>query len=75
MRSYLLKRRKQRHPTKWNWGRRKGKPWTDSDVECARFLRRCGLGNAGIADALGRSEWAVIGKIGYVGHQPYAKAA
>jgi len=70
-----LKRRKKTHPTKWSWGARKGRPWDDIDVHCARMLRQWGLDNATIAEALGRSEWAVIGKIGYVGHQPYAKAA
>lgn len=64
---------KLRHPTEWNWGRRRGKPWTCSDEECARFLRHCGLTDKDIAEILGRTVASVIGKIGYVGKQPYVK--
>lgn len=44
---------------------RRGKPWTDDDVECAHFLRHCGLGNADIGLLLSRSRKSVDNKIGY----------
>ena len=41
------------------------KKWTDDDVQCALFLRHCGLNNQDIAKLLGRTVWSVHGKIGY----------
>lgn len=64
-------RRRQKHPTRWNWGQRRGRPWTTSDVECARFLRHCGLTDKDIGEVLKRTEAAIIAKIGYAGSQPY----
>lgn len=45
---------------------RRGKPWTDEEVACARFLRHCGMTDDGIASVLGRTKASIIGKIGYV---------
>ena len=59
--------------TSKNWGNRKGRPWTNSDVECANFLRHCGLTNTDIGSILNRSEASVTGKIGYVACRKYAK--
>lgn len=58
---------KKRKPiSQWNWGKRTGRPWTDSDIESALFLRHCGLTNADIGQALNRSTQAINLKIGYV---------
>lgn len=64
-----MERRRNRKPI--GWGRKRGKPWTESDVECALFLRHCGLTNKDIGRVLKRSTPSIDGKIGYVGHQPY----
>lgn len=62
------------HPTKWKWGARRGRPWSDSDVECAKFLRHCGMKDAAIGKELGRSEKSVRHKIGYVATRKYTKS-
>ena len=66
--------RKQKHPILWNWGKRRGRVWTDSDVECARFLRHCDLTNKDIGEILKRSTASIDAKIGYVGQQPYVSS-
>jgi hypothetical protein len=58
--------RKQTHPTQWDWGQRRGAPWTDDDVVCALFMRHCGLKDPAIAEVLHRSEKSIRAKIGYV---------
>lgn len=58
--------RKQKHPTRWIWGRRRGRPWTDAEIERALTLRKLGATDEVIADVLNRTPAAIYGKIGYV---------
>lgn len=55
-----------KHPTTWDWGERRGRPWTDDDVMYARFMRDWGLSDVTIAEVLNRSEKSIRAKIGYV---------
>lgn len=58
-------------PTIDGWGKRRGKPWEDIDIQCALFLRHCGLTNDDIAAILRRSKQSIDGKIGYRGSGVY----
>lgn len=48
-----------------NWGKRRGKPWTDDELVTAYELRQQGRSVSVIADELGRTVQSVNGKIGY----------
>jgi Holliday junction resolvase RusA-like endonuclease len=53
------------HPTKWSWGRRRGRVWTDAEHVEAKFMsEQLGLGNTEIAQVLKRSEQSVRHKLG-----------
>jgi hypothetical protein len=54
----------RQHPTKYNWGRRKGRPWTDEDERNARFMAHLGVPLDDVARELKRSRASVRGKIG-----------
>lgn len=57
--------RKQKHPTLWAWGSRRGRPWTSDDETCAKFLRHCGMTDEDIGEILNRSARSIEYKIGY----------
>ena len=67
--------RKETHPTKWKWGRRRGRPWTDDEVIEAKFLRHLGMTGEQIGAVLGRSKQAVDAKINYQPHRAKYKLA
>jgi len=48
---------------------RRGSPWNDEDLGCARFMRHCGMSDADIGRELGRSAASVAGKLGYIAKQ------
>ncbi len=64
--------RKQKHPSLWAWGQRRGNPWTEDDKTCAMFLRHCGMSDKDIGAILHRSARSVEYKIGYLRQREYA---
>lgn len=48
-----------------HWGRRKGRPWTEAEINKAISMRFYRATDEEIASELGRSVRSVIGKIGY----------
>ena len=53
---------------------RRGRPWTEDDLICAKFLRHCGLSNEDIGKVLKRSKPSIDGKIGPSGKSCYHRA-
>ena len=66
---------KHTHPVTWKWGARRGRPWTDDDYICAKWLRHLGLHDVAIGEVLGRSQKSIRAKIGYVPNRKMPKRA